>query len=268
MYSTEGSWVKLHRGLVDHWVFQDPMHLKVWCYLIVTANFKPSKAMVGGRLVTIERGEVLTSYGKVAEVCHCSIKRVRTIVTHLETDEMVVRKPTRGATHLSIVNYGRYQDVGQGKGTQGAGEGHETGNIIRSKESKKERIEEKSSRGVGALAPPSPLRADVHTLFQIRGQPTEEADRFFDHYDAQGWVRGNGQVIRNWQALIPGWIAKQQEINNGNTKRTRGERVGYDRADATGYLGEVATQFGLRDTRAVGSVDGEAHGKALPRTGS
>lgn len=248
------------------------MHLKVWCYLIVTANYKPLKAMVGGRLITIERGEVLTSRDRIAEVCRCSVRTVRTILQHLEDDQMIVKKPTRRATHLSIVNYARYQEYRPDQRPQNdretTAERPQNDHMYRSKESKKERIEEKSSRGVGASAPPSPLRSDVHTLFQIRGQPTEEADRFFDHYDAQGWVRGNGQVIRNWQALIPGWIAKQQEINNGNTKRTRGERVGYNRADATGYLGEVATQFGLRDTRAVGSVDGEAHGKALPRTGS
>jgi predicted transcriptional regulator len=220
------------------------MHLKVWCYLIVTANYKPSKVMVGGRLITIERGEVLTSRARIAEVCGCSVQTVRTILNHLVEDQMIAKKSTRMATILSIVNYGRYQDYQPDEqppiNRQSTANQPPINHILRKKELKNERIEERRE-SVGAKAP---SRDDVHTLFRIRGQSIEEADRFFDHYDAQGWVRGNGQVIHNWQALIPRWIEKQKEINNGNTKRNRGERVGYTRDTTAEYLSEIAGAIG------------------------
>lgn len=276
--SEDTSWVKMHRSIIDHWVFQDPMHLKVWFYLLATANFKPSKALVGGRLVTIGRGEVLTSLAKISEVCGCSIRTVRTIIDHLETDTMIDRKTTRGATHLSIVNYGRYQDKRHASDTpndtqndiQTTRERHANDNIIRREEGKEGKEEErreegKAPRSLSVVFKP-PTIEDVQTMFRIRGLPDSEAELFHSYYESQGWVKANGQPVRNWQQLIPSWATKYHKDKHNDAKRNKGERVGYDRSDAVDYLTEVAGQFGLARGNAggMGGVDRQADGKALP----
>ena len=34
----------------------------------------------------------------------------------------------------------------------------------------------------------------------------DEARKFFDYYNAQGWVRSNGRKIQNWQSAFNGWM--------------------------------------------------------------
>lgn len=113
-----------------------------------------------------------------------------------------------------------------------------------------------------------PLRDHVRTMFKVRGSTDEEADKFFDHYDAQGWVRGNGQLIRNWQAMIPQWIERQKERKHEHKQRTtRGERVGYDRDTTTEYLAEIAGALGGAQGQDARQLDGTAGRQALPGAG-
>lgn len=103
-------WIKLHRSLLDHWVWQDPVALKLWTYLLFCANFDDRKRMVGGTITTVERGDVLTSLARIAKDTHLTVQNVRTLLRHFERDGMIAQKSTRKSTHLSICNYDSYQD--------------------------------------------------------------------------------------------------------------------------------------------------------------
>ena len=45
----------------------------------------------------------------------------------------------------------------------------------------------------------------------LRGDPVE----FFDHFEAQGWVRSNGQPVADWRAAARQWSRKQVEFDAG-----------------------------------------------------
>jgi hypothetical protein len=41
--------------------------------------------------------------------------------------------------------------------------------------------------------------------------PTDElAQKFMDHYDAQGWLRSNGMPVYKWQPLVNNWMAGEK----------------------------------------------------------
>lgn len=145
---------------------------------------------------------------------------------------------------------------------------HSNSNANAMLEEKKKRREEKRRVVKSAHDFKPPLRDHVRTMFKVRGSTDEEADRFFDHYDAQGWVRGNGQVIRNWQAMVQRWIERQKEHKHEHKQRTtRGERVGYDRDTTTEYLAEIAGALGGAQGQAARQLDGTAGRQALPGSG-
>lgn len=49
---------------------------------------------------------------------------------------------------------------------------------------------------------------------------------FFDHYNAQGWVRGNGMAIRDWPGLLRLWSVKDaSKKTKTNAKPTSDERA-------------------------------------------
>lgn len=68
--------------------------------------------------------------------------------------------------------------------------------------------------------PDPPTAEDVRTYFQancLRGKP----DEFFDHFEAQGWVRSNGQPIADWRAQARQWSRKQAEFDQSNSADLR-----------------------------------------------
>ena len=58
-----------------------------------------------------------------------------------------------------------------------------------------------------------PTLDEVRAYFQancLRGDPEE----FFDHYAAQGWVRGNGLPVEDWSAQARKWSRDQVRIDH------------------------------------------------------
>lgn len=54
----------------------------------------------------------------------------------------------------------------------------------------------------------APAHVEVSEFFTSRGSTEQAASRFYRHYSAQGWKRGNGNPIVNWQPLAEQWMAE------------------------------------------------------------
>lgn len=59
----------------------------------------------------------------------------------------------------------------------------------------------------------APAREEVQKYSEEVGRP-DEADRFFDYYESNGWTCSNGQPLVDWMAAFRYWI-------NGKGKRTK-----------------------------------------------
>lgn len=153
------SWIKLNRNILGWGWYKDINTKTLFIHLLLTANIDDCIFMG----VPVKRGELVTSYPKLAEELNLSIKSVRTALNHLkETGEVAVRTYPKFSL-IVIENYEKYQDVpeemnqkrnfkkrggrqngsqtagnGQSKGSQGAGDGQQYKNIrnIRNKEYK------------------------------------------------------------------------------------------------------------------------------------
>lgn len=61
----------------------------------------------------------------------------------------------------------------------------------------------------------------------LRGKPEE----FFDHFEAQGWVRSNGQPIADWQAQARQWSRRQAEFDQSKPADLRAPEKPLPRAE-------------------------------------
>lgn len=52
----------------------------------------------------------------------------------------------------------------------------------------------------------TPTLDEISTFFQARGCSEQAASRFYRHYAAQGWKRGNGNQITDWRLVAEQWI--------------------------------------------------------------
>lgn len=109
MAKTQG-WIKTYRNILDHWVWQDPMTFRCWMYILLKANHSDKKVMFDGSLMTIGRGQFLTSIRKLGDDVGCSRDKIRKILQTLKEDNMVSVRATHRGTLLTVINYGVYQD--------------------------------------------------------------------------------------------------------------------------------------------------------------
>lgn len=119
----ENGFITLERKICTWRWFREPNTLVVFLYLILQANYEPHDF----ENITIQRGQIATSYPSIAKNTGLSVKSVRTAIKHLiETGEVAVSKYPRYSVY-TVVCYDKYQDkrqsVGQAKGRLRAGKG-------------------------------------------------------------------------------------------------------------------------------------------------
>lgn len=266
----QNGWIKMSRDILDHWVFKNPNHLKIWLYLLMRASYRPPYEMlVKGSFVTIEPGDVLTSLDRIAADCHVTKKQVRTFLELARKSSMIGTKVGTKTAHLSICNYATYQEVGHVKGTQRAREGHDKGTIQEGKKerSKKEEVMKKTSLPVRSSfelhtdAPP--LTTNTGDLYRVTTDDVATWSALYPAVDVMqelrkmaGWLDANPsrrKTARGIRAFIANWLSKQQDRGNGTqtaTKRTTGDRA-MAGSDALGYVADVISDRERTDQFAL-----------------
>lgn len=109
MYS---GWIKLYRQLQDCWIWLDkePFDKRsAWVDLLLTANHSDKKILFNGELITVKRGQILTSVRKLSVKWKWSVNKVYRFIKLLESDEMLQKESDKDRTLLTIVNYSIFQ---------------------------------------------------------------------------------------------------------------------------------------------------------------
>ncbi len=110
-------WIKVYRQIQEHWVWRDPEKLRAWLDLILMANHESQKFETREGLITIRRGQFVTSIEKLSRRWGWSKNRTYRFLKMLESDNMLKRKANRYSTTLTIVNYDKFQDKQNANGT-------------------------------------------------------------------------------------------------------------------------------------------------------
>lgn len=106
--------IKLHRKLQDCWIWLDkePFDKRsAWVDLLLTANHSDKKILFNGELITVKRGQILTSIRKLAERWKWSYDKTSRFLKLIESDGMLRKESDNCRTLLTIENYEVYQDV-------------------------------------------------------------------------------------------------------------------------------------------------------------
>ncbi len=103
-------WIKLHRGIFDHWIASDSDYLCVWLRMLTDANFEDKKHLFNGSLIEIKRGQIIFGLEAWSAKTGVTIAKLRRLLDMLEKDKMINRQKTNKFSLISILNYTRYQD--------------------------------------------------------------------------------------------------------------------------------------------------------------
>ena len=105
-------WIKLYRQLQDCWIWLDKEQFdkrSAWVDLLLTANHSDKKILFNGELITVKRGQILTSVRKLSAKWKWSVNKVYRFLKLLESDEMLQKESDKDRTLLTIENYSIFQ---------------------------------------------------------------------------------------------------------------------------------------------------------------
>ncbi|HCV6153225.1 TPA: DnaD domain-containing protein [Staphylococcus aureus] len=105
-------WISIDRSIQNHWLFKEKRtfsKFEAWIYLLMEANHSKAKVPIGNQIVTVARGQRLTSILTLSDLFNWSRFKVKTFLDLLESDGMLEVKTTSKYTLITIVNYDFYQ---------------------------------------------------------------------------------------------------------------------------------------------------------------
>jgi uncharacterized phage protein (TIGR02220 family) len=109
----KNGWIKLHRRIQANWIWQssNPFDKRsAWIDLLLLANHEDKKTLLGNELISIKRGEHITSERKLAKRWGWSRNKVRNFLEVLEKDSMILLdKKDQKRTGIKVLNYSDYQ---------------------------------------------------------------------------------------------------------------------------------------------------------------
>ena len=100
------SYIKLDRKIIEWEWFTDGNVLKVWIYLLETAQYKD----INYKGIDVKRGQVITGRKKLAERLDMSEQQIRTCLDKLQSTNEITITPTNKYSLITIVKYAEYQD--------------------------------------------------------------------------------------------------------------------------------------------------------------
>src|SRR5699024_3762934 len=106
-------WIKLHRKVRDNWLYQEKRvfsKFEAWMDILMRANHKSNKILLGNELVDVEKGQFITSIRKLCDTWSWSNTKVNNFLKLLEKDGMIVYKSDTKKTVINVVNYRVYHD--------------------------------------------------------------------------------------------------------------------------------------------------------------
>ena len=103
-------WIKIHRKMMEHWIYQNSQYFHWWTDLLMNGNFEDKKILIKGNLYDCKRGQSLYSLDTWAKRWKVDKSKVRRFLQLLQNDGMIVIENVSVSTRITICKYECYQD--------------------------------------------------------------------------------------------------------------------------------------------------------------
>lgn len=207
----------------EDWYLDLPAEIKLfWIYALckcdhagfLKANLRAFNAL---HATAIDADTILNAINAEKERIRVIDERLWWITDFCRFQYGEILNPNNRA-HNSVLNR-----LSQHSISYGASMGHDRGiDGVKDKEKEKDKDKEKEISHPVTHARELPSVDDIHQEMRRwcfnAGMAQEQypsdllqlAERFLNHYDAQGWRRSNGMPIHKWQPLVSTWMQKEK----------------------------------------------------------
>jgi hypothetical protein len=230
--------ILLHRKLREHFLWQDKPFSKgqAWIDMLLLANHSDNEVLYGNQITEINRGSFIRSERQLAASWGWSRKRVQTFLVLLEKGTMIAKKRDQKASHITILNYDKYQISRTSEGTSNGEKRDHDGATMEPKQImiKNEKEEEKESLSSDNQVPHKAIIRLYHEILPefpsikiwsperqraLRARWKEDKDRqnldwwkgLFEYVRNSDFLMGNND--RKWRPNLE-WLIKKNKFVN------------------------------------------------------
>ena len=106
-------WIKIHRSILNSYAFANPVSLKIWTWMLLKANYKPSyiplKVGKGTISLKVERGQFVFGRFKAEEELGIDGSTIYRQLKKFEELEQIKIEPNNQYSIITVCNYDFYQ---------------------------------------------------------------------------------------------------------------------------------------------------------------
>lgn len=231
-------WIKIHRSIIDHWIFKKSTWLYWWIDMLLMAAWEDRKQLVGNQLIVLRRGQLIASMSYLCKRWKHSRTMIEPYLNLLQEDGMISKEVDKNVSIITIKNYARYQAMDDAYLDAHLNESdsysyeqqdahlnayldthldayiHATNKEEEKKEYKeenilsKDNIKEEREERKPSKAFRRPTVQQVEEYCQERNNSID-AQSFVDFYDSKGWVVGKSPM-KDWKAAVRTWEKKRE----------------------------------------------------------
>ena len=221
---TEG-YIKLYRQIqdCDIWVDDSPFDRRsAWVDLLLMANHSDKEMLFDGQLITVKRGQRVTSVRRLAERWGWGKDKVSKYLTLLERFGMIEKSADSRRTLITIVNYDKFQgsDVQEQTVSRQSADTEQTPSRHRPATNKNDKNDnndknDKKERINNIVRLTRPTVEEVKEYCTERGNSVDP-QRFVDYYDSNGWKVGKNPM-KDWRAAVRTWERNSKKEDTDDT---------------------------------------------------
>lgn len=223
--SGAGGYIKLHRPIQNHWIWNDERYLKAWLDIILTVqwgNDVTTRSTRAGGFVRFGRAEYPMSLSFLGKRWSWSEKEVRTFLSKLVKDGMISKRKEGKQFVIKVTNYDEYNpqkasghNVSAKKEKQGHSKGHsespysqplqETGGTINGNEragiGQEVNKDKKDKKDIYI-----PTLSELQAYCLEKGYSEGLGQLIYEHYSLSNWRNNKDKPIKSWKQTVNGWI--------------------------------------------------------------
>jgi hypothetical protein len=200
-------WIKLHRSLNDHWIYNEKRKfskLEAWIDILMTVNYEDKKVLVKGKLYDVKRGQSILSLDTWSKRWSWDKSSARRFFNLLQKDSMIDVISDNITTHLTVCKYDSYQGIENANETQTKHK--RNSNEIQTTPTKesKEYKEEKENKNNSEIPNFETVLIYISNFLQENNKQMNDRLKMslkakYDSWLENDWKDGHGNKITNWK---------------------------------------------------------------------
>ena len=207
-------WIKIHRKITKHWIWDNPEYLKAWLDILMLANHEPRKKLINNDVAVIKTGHRDLSLRFLAKRWKWSVGRVQRFLKLLKNDTMIDTQTDTGQTIVSVCNYGRYQVTKAQSDTP-----NDTLTDTRSIHRRVQREELKELKELKRESKSVQLKNIKDSFSELKKKfPDADVESEYDKFT--DWMDSKGKQYKDYSAGFRNWLRRanafQRRSDGGN----------------------------------------------------